>query len=552
MRSHLGWICAAMIALTALHARAQEAGFPWEDLKALYRQTLERDLGLEREEQLKAAAPVVSLERAEYTLSMLKDAAEGELRLSGVLVSGEAQAVPIFDNRVVLTEVVAIEGGALVEGIPEGAVSFLPSTTGPFAVTLRFVAPLENEANAQRLTFRVPKALQNLLRLQLPPGARLLEKPGLGDETGLIRFAAASEFTLRFATADQAAQARTVELDAVTRIAVQGTRLSLQSAFLPLTPLEHPLILDLPDGAQLLGSSLGSSAFRSTGTGDLEMEIPPGYQQAFQVEVALPMPKEADSLSFTLPKIRDAAGQQSRFVVEEPDDGELSVSAEKLVSQLPVARLGTELAAFVPKASHFMSVAPGTPITLQMRRFQSLKSAALVLNSMSLYSAFDESGSVLNVLTMELPPEAGTRFTLQPVAGAEVWSLKVNGQPREVYVGSSGEWILPLPQGEAAQVSLAYLQHGPPLGLRGALAVHLPQTNVAVQQLRVVVGLPERVQLLYAEGPVAPARGSDWPLPQEFSGRPYFFAQSFHTGAAATVNISYREPVNGSLPGGQS
>lgn len=384
------WLAVGLLAC-CVDAGAQ-GGFPWEDLKGLYRQALEREV---REELTpEAEAPrVLPISRAEYVLSVEGGTVQGEARLSGS-VQGTLRPRPavLFSSEVILSSIDAVEGGSLVpaEG-GKGTVFVLGEAAQNFSVAVHFYLQSQQEGGERILRFPLPPALQNVLTLHLPEGARLLEHPGLDLGQGNIVFAPTNEVVLRYAEATESTQA--------------------------------------------------------------------------------------------------AAGQ-----------------------------------------------------------------APAVLEALSLFTSFDDSGKVLSTLVLDLPKQSGESLALKPVAEATIWSLRVNGQARQVYNDEQGNWRIPLTPEDVSHVELAFLRQGEKLGLQGELKVVVPETGLASQQLRVGVALPERVELLLADGPLAPADGSAWQMPKELVGRPYFFSQSFHQGEGATLTISYKEPVNQSAqqPGGAS
>jgi hypothetical protein len=161
---------------------------------------------------------------------------------------------------------------------------------------------------------------------------------------------------------------------------------------------------------------------------------------------------------------------------------------------------------------------------------------------MHLYTSFSENGSALSVLRLELPAAAGRRLQLQPIAGAEIWSLSVNGQPRSLYSQEAGNWVIPLDEG-ASVVELAYLQKGDKLGLKGRLPVLVPATGLAARKLNVAIALAERVELIAMEGELEPTAGNGWPSVPGFAGKPYFFTHPFYRGTQLDAAIYYQEPL---------
>lgn len=178
-------------------------------------------------------------------------------------------------------------------------------------------------------------------------------------------------------------------------------------------------------------------------------------------------------------------------------------------------------------------------------RFQAVDSPPIVLDSVTCFTSFEESGSSLSVLIMTVPSEAGDYFKLKSLPNTSIWSLKVNGVKRAVYHSDSKgkDWILPLAKGKASHIELALLGKGKKIGLRGRLEVTLPGMEFPARKANIAIGLPPRVQLVSFEGTVAPDSTFSIKAPEEFIGKPYYFSKSFYKGEGINIVASYKEPV---------
>lgn len=167
-----------------------------------------------------------------------------------------------------------------------------------------------------------------------------------------------------------------------------------------------------------------------------------------------------------------------------------------------------------------------------------------VLDSVTFFVSFAEDGSILSAISLILPPNDNNQLELDPIAEAEVWSLRVNGQPRSLYQSANDKWIIPLDQNVESRVTLAYLTRNEKLGLEGRLDFKLPETGLTARKVNLTVGLPQRMQMLAMDSDLQPANGSNWPRFESFSGRPHYFSRPFYRGHAFTSSIIYQEPVN--------
>ncbi len=107
----------------------------------------------------------------------------------------------------------------------------------------------------------------------------------------------------------------------------------------------------------------------------------------------------------------------------------------------------------------------------------------------------------------------------------------------------SDTWIIPLEKGVPSRVELAFIRKGEKLDLHGRLETILPEIKLPSRSVKVGIALPKRLQLVSLEGPVNPASGDKWEIPEEFIGKHYYFSSSFYTGERMELAISYREPI---------
>ncbi len=167
-----------------------------------------------------------------------------------------------------------------------------------------------------------------------------------------------------------------------------------------------------------------------------------------------------------------------------------------------------------------------------------------VLDSVTFYVSFAEDGSVLTAMNLELPPTDSNRLLLEPIDGAEVWSLKVNHEARSLFLTQEGQWVIPLDPRVHSHVELAYLTRSERLGLEGRLDFEIPPTGLTAREVNLMVGLPRRMQMLAMDSDLQPASGQGWPRFDSFDGRPHYFSRPFYRGHGFRSSIIYQEPAN--------
>ena len=534
-------ITCMLVCAVALCAYGGESDFPWEELKALYRAQITQELSAG--EAVPESAPVVVIDEARYRLNIAAEQIEGELEIVGRLVSGKPVPVPLFGPELVLRAGGEVTGATLLPAGDQGGIQFLPETGAEsFRVATSVLIQATEERGIHALTLAIPQALRNVVHLELEDGLRLLEATGIAGPEGEFYLASGEVLQVRYASAVAELESQAPEVDLFTRVVVSQRRVVLETHGVPVRGLPDATLLRLPEGAQLVNTSLKSSEIAPHDSGAYALSGSIDSHQPFVVESALTLPEDGAALTFTLPAIEGNVGREGRFAVVEPDDAQVSVQGENLVANIPATRLdeGFPVAGF----AHYMQSPAAQPLTLTVTRFRAEEVIDTVLESQILNVTFDETGRSLSTLRLELPPEIGPRLVLDPVAGGEIWSLTVNGVSRQVYTDGNGAWVVPLDTGKASIVELAFLREGEPVGLHGTLQVDVPRTGFGAKMLFVGVELPERVELQSVDGPVNTKVSSEGGRPEGLADTPYVFFQPFYKGEGMAISVSYKEPVN--------
>jgi len=300
-----------------------------------------------------------------------------------------------------------------------------------------------------------------------------------------------------------------------------------------------------PEPITLFGSDLVVSAIGATtggmllsGQGGGIQFLPHAGTNGFALALAFLARLQADDrssgLGFAIPP-----ALQNSLVLTLPDDLGL-LEAPGIADEDGVYRFAASRALGVRFGRH---VAASGTSTVDLSGLAVVAASPVVLETQDFFISVDENGSMLAVIVMEVPAAAGPHLEIRAVPDVKIWSLSVNGHPRNVYQ-QADSWIIPVAETGVSRIQLALLRKTDKLGLQGSLEAHLPATGLPSRSLRVGVALPPRVQLLSLEGPVSPAPGhADWHIPADFVGKPYFFSRSFDEGNGMKLTVSYKEPV---------
>ncbi len=515
----------------------------WEEYKQLYRESIEREI---KESMPEEPEPQVhSIERVQYEITVGNKRAEGRVTITGSVLSGDPSPIPLFGHQMVLAKVDKVEGGTLISlDRDDGRIALMPSDMAPFSISFSFFLPVREDSRSRFIKFDIPRSISNSLRFTLPGETSLVDAPGLTDREGVRHFSATKNLTIRFGREEDVQGSAIIEIDSLSIIRVQGKRTFTTAWFLPRQQPPETFLLRLPPGAQYLSSSLNRSWISENDNNTYSVSIPPGLKEPFDIQYSVEEQNIPDRFSMGLPVIDENNGREGCFIVEEPDDGQISLEAAGLVSQLPISRLPAEFTKFTGVSSSYQRLPAGGTLGIAVKRFAAIAAPPAVLNSIKFFTSFEENGGELSVLVLTIPPGIDSQLIINSIPGAEIWSLKVNDRKKKLYTRGDGTWIIPLEKGSLSKIRLAYIRRGEKLGLQGRLETSLPATGLTAKNLFIGLALPGRVQLTSVEGPVTPARGNFKETPEEFVGKRYIFTRSFYRGEEIKVAFYYKEPVH--------
>ena len=537
IRSALCSVVLAGLASTAFPA--ETVTLPLDQFLQLYKASLRKQLieeaGVDRQK------PVSLVEEAAFSVTVSADRATVQAAISGRHVSGKAAAIPLFDGNAILAKVLAVKGATLHSSA--NGLALLPQGTGQFQVNVLLLVPAKRERRSRVLALKVPNALRNSMTLSIPEDMRLAEHPGLRDRDGQLLFASTNRIKIRLEPKPAAGVASKPEIASLTSVGFKGGRILLVTSFQPVREFGRTLAIRLPEGARYSGSSLSPEQVTAKGKGELHLEFGNGCQSPFAVSCTMEVPVAGKSLALQLPEVVGNVAREQFLFVDEPDDAEIRLSGPGLKDGVSTSRLPGGLRRLSMANGKCRLLLRGGKLSLTLRTFRALEAPGQVVDSVEFFTAFEENGGALSVLRTAIPAGAEPRLHIEAIPGARVWSLKVNGRKKAVYGNGKQGWIVPLERGKASVVEVAFLRRGDKLKLRGTLEAILPATGLSARRLLFAVALPERVQLVSAEGAISPAKQTSVALPPEFTGKRYYFARSFHKGEQLRAKLYYREPA---------
>lgn len=511
---------------------------PWIEFKSLYteqiRQSLAPEDGTEKEE------PVYSIDAAQYHLSLQDDTVQGLVALEGRVLKGEPEPVRAFGTDVAVTAIDLAEGATLV-GDGEGYRLYF-ETEDRFRLTLRIAAPVREEHRSRLVSFHIPPAIRNAVDLELPADWRLLESPGMRQADGRYVFAPQERLSFRLAEVPEGLAEAPPVVDTFSEIALKGGRYLVTTWLGPVGGGAPHFVLRLPADARLVDTSLTAGWLQESAPGAFTVALPSDWDEVFQVRFELPA-REA-GVRMRLPFVEGNVGREGEFRVQQPEDGRITLAGAGYRRGLSLRHLPARLRQRLDEAGSYLRTPNSGELELMLTRFDAVETPQIVLDAVHFYTSFTDNGRALSTLCVALPPQAGDKLTLEAVPGAEIWSLRVNGEARQLYSQAGRDWVIPLDGHKTSKVELSYLAKGVPLGLEGRLEVVIPATGLAAHRLHATIGLAERVELVAMEGDLVPADQEGLPGLKALAGTAYHFTHPFYRGEALVAAAYYKEPVS--------
>ena len=338
---------------------------PWEEIKKLYRESVEREIKEATPEE--EVMDLYSIEEALYRIEVGEESATARALLTGKVLSGSPGSILLFEEDVILSGVEEIRGGFLVS--EERGICLLPEEGASFQAALVLLAPVKEDGRSKYVAFRTPAALRNSLAIDLPPGHRLLGHPGLGGAGGTFHFSSREKMEIRFEDARGLAAPARIEIDTFTRVSVEGKKVLFTTWFHPVRPVESPFRIRLPEGARFYASSLKGSWIKKGEGNTLDISLPETRTEVFSIDYGSDRDPAVEAFPLSLPVIPDNLGSEGSFAVAEPEDGQVSLEGEGLMTGLPASRLPAGLRSLAKGNESHARLSPGEAARLSFKPF---------------------------------------------------------------------------------------------------------------------------------------------------------------------------------------
>ncbi|MCP4996051.1 MAG: hypothetical protein GY934_20070, partial [Gammaproteobacteria bacterium] len=455
---------------------------------------------------------------------------------------GHPDPVSLFGEGVAVISTADAEGATLVTS--NNGYELYLTGEGMYKITLHVDIPFQNEHHSKTVSFRIPKAVTNLLQLSLPEGVRVL---GLQESVGEDdHYYFPPKELLSFRLEKDRTEERDAPplVDSFSRINMRGGNYLITSIFSLPRGSVADLPIHLPKGHHFIATTLKGAWITPSGSDGVVVRLPREWQGSFSIDYEVPIASQEAATAIRLPWIPGNLGREGEFYITQPDDGDIRLVGGDYRQELPVSRLPSAIAKLLPgTARGYSKPLKEGEIQLELKRFDSVSAPDIVLDSVHFHTSFSDNGRAMSRLTLKLPPQVGNKLTLDAVPDAEIWSLKVNGKNQSLYSSSGGRWVVPLLAGGVSTVELAYLKKVSRLGLKGRLELTIPATGIAAHKLLLTVGLAERVEMISLEGDLVPVERSKQPAAAAKGNKIYNFSYPYYQGDSHSIALYYQEPV---------
>ncbi|MDJ0809801.1 MAG: hypothetical protein QNJ01_06850, partial [Desulfobacterales bacterium] len=356
---------------------AGEVALPWEELKQLYREKIERELAPPPE----AATPVYSLASAHYHLKVTADTVQGTMKLRGAVLTGKVAQIPIFKGPVAIQKIERAAGGDLVVAPePTARVFFRPSGSEPFEIHLAFLAPVREDHNGRLAEIPIPTALQNTLRIETAGDVELIEVPGIRNAQGLFHFTTRSVLRVRFGDAQMVARHRRPLIDMLAEISFRDDRLRIRCLLATPQGFPESFRIALPPGFGFVGATpnrIGVSVHP-----DQTLTVRPQHRAARTMALLFAENRAArrETATLALPRILENEGLQGHFILKSPDNALLSLANHEAYLPVSAVRLPAGLRAAAEAADRVFKAGDQVPVKLRIQSLAPVAAAPLVLD----------------------------------------------------------------------------------------------------------------------------------------------------------------------------
>lgn len=436
--------------------------------------------------------------------------------------------IPLFTGEMAFEDILMDGKPALIEN-NDGYTTVTALKPGEHVVTAVFTLPATLDKDPYRLNFNIPEtpitqidlvlAASNLdarvagaSQVQTTPGkegtrvrASLPQTNAVAISWNAVEPERAKGPAKVYATVHQVVS---VQDDAVRVTA--GVELDvLQNAI-------NNLSIVLPDGYTLLdvtGEAVGE--WKKRGEGERTLFVPFAYARKGRFNVTLKMERafkeKGSAVLFEGFRVLGAVRESGDLLVEKATNGEVKVSEKSGLSRLDSREIPDGLRGMASQTflDAYKYIRPPIRLGLDIQRHQEIAVVSSVVDSANAVTLFLKDGKCVTHLTLTVKNTARQFVELKLPAGADVWSVFVEGRTVRPSKNEKGATLIPLNrsrmEGDALtpfEVEILYFQNMGRPALVGVQRMEVPALDLKISQLLWSVYLPTDQSLLHFDGSV--------------------------------------------------
>ncbi len=515
----------------------------WSDIKVLLERTLEEP---EKEEEEPAPPVPWTLARADYDAIAESNRS---VRITGRLrfMAWEEKAwleIPLLGNTIA-PESVELDGEeTFLNRNRDGAFSILLKEPGVHELVVVFHVACENRDGVVSFSFPCAATAVTRMDLEIPVGNAGVKAPKAAS-LKLWRQQDATNASLVFLPTDtidvswtlpaviQAQKAKAaklkpkpeaprVTLHSLTLASVSEHHVACESRlnFDVLRGGKKSFRLRVPKDVKVLTVE-GQGATWSSESDDegtvtdvrLNHEVKDNYQLLVRYEV--PIPEQAATVAVPRIEAEDMARQTGQIGVSVRGTLRVEASPETTLPRIDTSELAAALRALSPSPIQlaYRSAEAGDLLAVDLHRLEHVPVRVASIDLAELNTMVTEDGARVTRATYHVRNNVKQFLRVSLPANAEVWGAEVDGMPvKPAKETDSKGLLLPLVKSvrnsrdsNAFPVSVVYVQRDAPgRGLRSALALASPATDVLADEVRWHVYLPDGRRYAGAEGDLKP------------------------------------------------
>lgn len=272
----------------------------------------------------------------------------------------------------------------------------------------------------------------------------------------------------------------------------------------------------LPEGYTLLdvtGDAVGE--WKKRGEGERTLFVPFSYARKGRFTVDVRVERAFKDAGGALPfdgfRVLDVVRESGDLLIEKTTNGEVTVAETAGLTRLDPRETPPALSALASQTylDAYKYIRPPYRLSLDIRRHEEIAVVSSVIDTANAVTLLLKDGKCVTHVTWSIKNTARQFLELRLPAGAEVWSVVVDGRPAKPSKNADGATLVPLNRSRIEgdnlvpyDVEVLYFRPLRRPGVGGWRSLDLPNADLKISQLIWSVYLPTEDDYLYFGGTV--------------------------------------------------